>query len=44
MYVPEVFAERDPARLRDFLDAHPLATLIGGGDPPALAHVPLRLD
>ncbi|RYE93918.1 MAG: hypothetical protein EOO75_03290 [Myxococcales bacterium] len=24
--------------------ARPLATLIGGGDPPALAHVPLRLD
>lgn len=40
MYLPNLFAERDPERLRAFLEAYPFGLLVGPGDPPELTHLP----
>lgn len=44
MYIPEHFAESRPEVLRDFLRAHPLATIVvSGADGLDANHVPLSL-
>lgn len=43
MYLPSLFAERDPERLRAFLESHSFGALIAPGDPPEVAHVPFAL-
>jgi transcriptional regulator len=45
LYLPELFAERDPAALHAFLDDNAFATLISP-DPidPHITHVPLLLE
>lgn len=46
MYTPPAFAETDPQRLFDYIDAHPLATLVSAAPSGELAatHLPLLLD
>lgn len=46
MYTPPLFAEKDPSVVADFIDRHPLATLVGVADgKPTVDHIPfLRLD
>jgi transcriptional regulator len=46
MYTPPAFAETDPDRLFEFIDAHPLATLVSASPEGALVatHLPLLLD
>jgi transcriptional regulator len=46
MYVPEHFAERDPAALHAFVRARPFALLTSArpGEPPVASHIPLLLD
>jgi transcriptional regulator len=46
MYTPPAFAESDPRRLFDYIDAHPLATLVSTApDGEIMAtHLPLLLD
>lgn len=46
MYTPPAFAEADPDRLFDFIDAHPFATLVSASPAGALVatHLPLLLD
>ncbi len=45
MYVPDRYAEQDPATIRAFIDAHPFALLVTtrGGAPHA-THLPLLLE
>jgi len=43
MYLPPLFAERDPERLRDFLETYPFGALVAPGDPPEITHVPFVL-
>ncbi len=46
MYTPPAFADTDPAHLFDFIDAHPLATLVSAsvaGEIQA-THLPLLLE
>lgn len=45
MYAPPAFAERDPARLRAFIEAEPFGMLVAGGsDGPTVSHLPFRID
>lgn len=46
MYLPKVFAETDPTRIYDFVDAHSFGALIVPGADGALeiAHLPFVLD
>ncbi|MEO7457295.1 MAG: FMN-binding negative transcriptional regulator [Gemmatimonadaceae bacterium] len=46
MYNPSSFAERDLPTLHDFIQAHPLATLVTSSPPNGLfaTHLPLILD
>jgi transcriptional regulator len=45
IHVPEMFAERDEARLFDLIERHPFATLLtGNADEPWISHLPFLLD
>lgn len=45
MYIPAAFAEADPSRIHDFLDAHSFATLVTVIDSvPFASHLPFLLD
>lgn len=46
MYLPKVFAETDPTRIYDFVEAHAFGALIVPGEGGALeiAHLPFLLD
>lgn len=46
MYTPAAFAETDLERLFDFIEAHPLATLVSASPEgaPVATHLPLLLD
>ncbi len=45
MYVPEAFRQDDPEILRDFMRAHPFATLVTSTDNvPQVTHLPLMLE
>jgi transcriptional regulator len=45
MYVPDAFAVAEPARLAEFIVAHPFATLVSTtAEGPLASHLPLELD
>ena len=44
MYVPSSFAESDPAKLFEFIDAHGFGLLVSGDGEPFASHLPLLLD
>ncbi len=45
MYAPPAFAERDPERLRAFIEAEPFGMLVAGGpDGPTVSHLPFLID
>jgi len=46
MYTPPLFSERDPQVIKEFIDRHPLATLVGIADgKPTVDHIPfMRID
>lgn len=45
MYVPAIFSESDLGSISNFIDQHPLATLIGIADNrPAVDHIPFLRD
>jgi predicted FMN-binding regulatory protein PaiB len=42
MYVPDAFAVAEPARLAEFIVAHPFATLVSTtAEGPLVSHLPL---
>src|SRR4051812_36029868 len=45
MYVPTAFAETDPAKLHDFIEAHSFGLLVSApGGVPVATHLPLLLE
>jgi len=45
LYRPPAFRHEDPARVRELLARHPMATLISSGNgEPVLSHLPLVID
>lgn len=44
MYLPQSFAEHDATRVHDFIEAHPLGTLVTSANGLYATHLPLLVD